>query len=212
MPFMDPQPRRFNTGPMLVVLGALVVTVMFSGIFSPKLMPLFLGVIALFFAGLQLVIHQSRTHSEERDRYLKRQYDLFERRWKIYVAVREFLDAMSPTRAISVAGVQAAEMFKTDPELRLARGTIKTMSVNALTILMAQQSLCALMVEAHCLFEADVNGYLEELNKRCNVLLEIESKQATTPSATPSSLEVSDWFSKQDPIVKQKLESYLRLS
>lgn len=222
MPFMETPPPRFNPLPMLVALLALAATAMLGSVFRPDRETLTLGIAALGFAGMQVMIHQWRTQSEERDRYLKRQYDLFERRWKIYAGVREFIDAMLPPRSASVAGVKAAEMFKTDPELRLARGTIQTMGVNVLTLVLAQQSLSALMVEAHFLFRADVNEYMEELNKRCDALLEIESKQApashsgdpesTTPSTTPSSLTVSDWFSKQDPIVRQKFESYLRLS
>ena len=110
-------------------------------------------------------------------------------------------------------------MFKTDPELsiagRMAGKTLRTIGVEVLTLLLAQQSLHALMVEAHFLFKRDLNEYLEELNKHCTtVLLEIEGTHPTPiPSATPSWPEVSEWFSKQDPIVvKQKFESYLRLS
>ena len=51
------------------------------------------------------------------------------------------------------------------------------MSVTTLTLGLAQQSLRALMVEAHFLFGEDVNGYLEELNERCNRLQEIQHRQ-----------------------------------
>ena len=60
------------------------------------------------------------------------------------------------------------------------------------------------MVEAHFLFGEDVNGYLEELNERCNRLYEIKCRH-------DDDHEVSDWFSEQDDYIRQKFEPYLRL-
>ena len=63
-----------------------------------------LGGIALYIAYQQWRTHQSRVASEERDRFLKRKDDLFDRRWKIYLGVGDFLDAMAPgTMAASPA-------------------------------------------------------------------------------------------------------------
>ena len=68
------------------------------------------------------------------------------------------------------------------------------------------------MVEAHFLFGEDVNGYLEELNERCNRLREIPHRQddPRLPNIK-SGVEVSDWFSEQDDYIRQKFEPYLRL-
>ena len=172
-----------------------------------------LGVIAAGVAVMQWRTHQRRVDSEERDRRVQRQYDLFDRRWKIYVGVREFLDAMSPrTMASTVAGKRAAEMYKTEESRRLRERVGIKMSETTLTLRLAQQSLQALMVEAHFLFGEDVNGYLEELNERCNRLYEIQCRHddPRLPNIE-SRVEVSDWFSEQDDYIKQKFEPYLRL-
>lgn len=71
---------------MLAAIFAMMIAVMLSSLFKPDRATLSLGLAALAFAGLQVVIHQWRTSSEERDHYLKRQHDLFDRRWKIYAA------------------------------------------------------------------------------------------------------------------------------
>ena len=157
--------------------------------------------------------HQRRVAAEQRDRCLQRQYDLFDRRWKIYAGTREFLDAMSPmTRASTVAGKRAAEMYKTEEVRRLRERVGFKMSETTLTLRLAQQSLRALMVEAHFLFGEDVNGYLEELNERCNRLQEFQHRQddPRLPNIE-SGVEVSDWFSEQDDYIRQKFEPYLRL-
>ena len=174
---------------------------------------MFLGLAALGFASVQVMIHQWRTHSEERDRYLKRQYDLFDRRWKIYAAVRDCLDVMSGGGTSPVFR-QAYEMSKGDPALRQADAKTKGMSIQVLAKVLAQQNFRPLMVEAHFLFGQDVNGFLEELNNHCNALIEIERKREQDPEAKlPREwIDETQWFDQQDPIVKQKFEEYLRLS
>ena len=195
--------KQSNTPEVAVSIAIVGGTLI--AIFVPDRAPLFLGLAALSFAGVQVLIHQWRTQSEERDRYLKRQYDLFDRRWKIYAGVREFLDAMSPMKmASTVAGKRAAEKYKTEELWRLRERVGVKMSETTLTLKLAQQSLQALMVEAHFLFGEDVNGYLEELNERCNRLYEIKCRH-------DDDHEVSDWFSEQDDYIRQKFEPYLRL-
>ena len=195
--------KQSNTPEVAVSIAIVGGTLI--AIFVPDRAPLFLGLAALGFAGVQVLIHQWRTQSEERDRYLKRQYDLFDRRWKIYAGVREFLDAMSPMKmASTVAGKRAAEKYKTEELWRLRERVGVKMSETTLTLKLAQQSLQALMVEAHFLFGEDVNGYLEELNERCNRLYEIKCRH-------DDDHEVSDWFSEQDDYIRQKFEPYLRL-
>ena len=46
-----------------------------------------LGGIAVYVALQQWRTHQRRVAAEQRDRCLQRQYDLFDRRWKIYRAI-----------------------------------------------------------------------------------------------------------------------------
>ena len=99
-----------------------------------------LGVIAAGVALLQWRTHQRRVDSEERDRRVQRQYNLFDRRWKIYAGAREFLDAMSPmTRASTVAGKRAAEMYKTEEARRIRESVGFKMSVTTHTLGLAQQ-------------------------------------------------------------------------
>ena len=60
----------------------------------------------------------------------------------------------------------------------------------------------------------DVNGYLEELNERCNRLYEIQCRHdddPRLPNIESRRVEVSDWFSEQDDCIRQKFEPYLRL-
>ena len=143
---------------------------------------------------------------------MQRQYNLFDRRWKIYAGAREFLDAMSPmTRASTVAGKRAAELYETEEMRRIRERVGFKVSVTTHTLGLAQQSLRALMVEAHFLFGEDVNGYLEELNERCNRLQEIQRRQDARLPNIESGVEVSDWFSEQDDHIRQKFEPYLRL-
>ena len=181
-----------------------------------------LGIIAAGVAMLQWRTHQRRVNSEERDRRVQRQYELFERRWKIYAAVRDCLDVMSDG-VTSPLFRQAYEMSKGDPALRQADAATKGLSIMVLAKVLAQQNFRPLMVEAHFLFEQDVNEYLEELNNHCNALIEIERKREQVeierkreqdPGAkfatTPERIDETIWFSQQDPIVKQKFEGYLR--
>ena len=189
MPFMEAHPRRFSPVPMLVGNFVLITTATLGALFRPDKASVLLGAAAIAFAGMQLVIHQCRTHSEERDRYLRRQYDLFERRWKIYAEVRDFLDAMVGG-IMSPAGVQAREMSKSDPTLRQADEETKTMSIMLLTKVLAQQNLRPLMVEAHFLFEQDLNGYLEELNNQLRCA-DRDRAQAGHPSRGQASAGVA---------------------
>ena len=111
---------------------------------------------------------------------------------------------------------QAYEMSKGDPALRQADAKTKGMSIQVLAKVLAQQNFRPLMVEAHFLFEQDVNGYLEELNNHCNALIAIERKRGagSDPEAKlPLEwIDETQWFDQQDPIVKHKFEEYLRLS
>ena len=205
-------PRRFNPVLLLVTNLVVIATATLSIALKPDGAPAFLGLAALGFASVQVMIHQWRTHSEECDRFLKRKDDLFDRRWKIYAGVREFLDAMSPmTRASTVAGKRAAELYETEKMRRIRERVGFKVSVTTHTLGLAQQSLRALMVEAHFLFGEDVNGYLEELNERCNRLQEIHRRQDARLPNIESGVEVSDWFSEQDDHIRQKFEPYLRL-
>ena len=171
-----------------------------------------LAAFGVYYAHCQVRIHRDRVSSEQRDRDLKRKDDLYDRRWKIYAGVREFLDAMSPTtRASTVAGVKAAETYKTDHMRRMRERVGSKTSETTLTLVLAQRSLRALIVEAHFLFGEDVNGYLKELNERCNGLLDIQHRQDARLPNIESGVEVSDWFSKQDSTIKQKFGRYLRL-
>ena len=67
---MPSGPGRFVMNPDLVVAIADAV------------MTTVIAVIALYYAHLQAKIHRGRVNSEERDRRVQRQYELFERRWK----------------------------------------------------------------------------------------------------------------------------------
>ena len=183
-----------------------------------------LGAIAAGVALLQWRTHQRRVNSEERDRRVQRQYELFERRWRIYAAVRDCLDVMSDAVASPVFRQvyrQAHEMSKADTALRQADAKTKGMSIMLLAKVLAQESFRPLMVEAHFLFDQDVNEYLEELNSHCNALIEIERKREQVeierkpeqdhPGTTLERIDEQIWFSQQDPVVKQKFEGYLRL-
>ncbi len=144
---------------------------------------------------------------------MQRQYNLFDRRWKIYAAVRDCVDVMSGGITSPVIR-QAYEISKGDPALRQADAKTKGMSIQVLAKVLAQQNFRPLMVEAHFLFGQDVNGFLEELNNHCNALIEIERKREQDPEAKlPREwIDETQWFDQQDPIVKQKFEEYLRLS
>ena len=171
-----------------------------------------LGVIAAGLALLQWKTHQRRVYSEERDRRVQRQYDLFNRRWKIYDAVRDCVDVMGGG-IMSPVFRQACERSKIDPALRQADSTTRGASILVMAKVLAHQNFRPLMVEAHFLFGQDVNGYLEELNNHCIALIEIEHKREQDPEAKRlERVDEMQWFYEQNPIVKQKFEEYLRLS
>ena len=99
-----------------------------------------LGGITVYIAYQQWRTHRSRVASEERDRFLKRKDDLFDRRWKIYLGVGDFLDAMAPgTMATSPAAQQVQE------------GDVLAIGERALA------DLKRLMWLARFLFDRDVN-------------------------------------------------------
>ncbi len=161
---------------------------------------------ALYYARCQVRIHRSRVKSEQRDRCLQRKYDLFDRRWEIYIGVRDFLTAMSSSSHESLAAVEVDKMLASRP-------SPPRMNKTVLILQEAQQDLWSLMPKAHFLFDRDVNQYLEELNTHCLALLAMERKLATTPSGRyPDAwMEETAWFEKQYTIAKQKFENYLRL-
>ena len=157
-----------------------------------------LGGIALYIAYQQWRTNQGRVESEQRDRDLKRKYDLFDRRWEIFVGVGAFLDAMSLlTMARSVAAQQVPQ--KDDFEIQE----------------LAWKNLTRLMMTAQFLFERDVYEYLEELNTRCWTLLKMKRRCLDHDDVLPTQgVDESDWLSNDQRFrdLKQKFEYYLRLS
>ena len=157
-----------------------------------------LGSIAVYIAFQQWRTHQRRVESEQRDRCVKRKDDLFDRRWKIYVGVGEFLDAMSPLTMTGSAAAQQASQ-KDDFEIQD----------------LARQNLRRLMLTAQFLFERDVNEYLEELDTRCQALLRMELHCRSSGGELPKQgVEEWRWLSDNQRLreLNQRFERYLRLS
>ena len=166
-------------------------------------LPAVLGGIALYIAYQQWKTHESRVASEKRDRFLKRKDDLFDRRWKIYLEVGDFLDAMAPGRmAASPAAQQVQE------------GDVLAIGERALA------DLKRLMWLARFLFDRDVNEYLEELEQRCRRLLQLQLEQQLQQSINRGGQlpeQVRDeraWLSDEQRVrdLNQRFERYLRLS
>lgn len=159
-----------------------------------------LGGIALYIAYQQWRTHQSRVASEERDRFMKRKDDLFDRRWRIYLGVGEFLDAMAPgTMAVSPAAQKVPE----GDEFAIGQ--------------QALSDLKRLMWLAQFLFDRDVNEYLGELEQRCRklllLLLELKSSSGGGQLAEQV-LEEQLWLGNEQRVrdLNRRFERYLRLS
>lgn len=156
-----------------------------------------LGGIALYIAYQQWRTHQSRVASEERDRCVKRRDDLFDRRWKIYLGVGDFLDAMAPgTMAVSPAAQRVPE------------GDQFAIAEQALS------DLKRLMWLAQFLFDRDVNEYLAELEQRCRNLLRLKLKSQRGGQLPEQVAEEWGWLSDEQRVrdLNQRFERYLRLS
>lgn len=157
-----------------------------------------LGGIALYIAYQQWRTHQSRVASEERDRCVKRKDDLFDRRWKIYLGVGDFLDAMAPgTMAVSPAAQ------------KVPKGDDFAIGQQALS------DLKRLMWLAQFLFDRDVNEYLAELERRCRKLLLLQMESISRGDQLPKqAAEEQLWLSDEQRVrdLNQRFERYLRLS
>ncbi|MCY4636553.1 MAG: hypothetical protein OXG04_18955 [Acidobacteria bacterium] len=156
-----------------------------------------LGGIALYIAYQQWRTHQSRVASEERDRCLKRRDDLFDRRWKIYLGVGDFLDAMAPETMTVSAAAQ-----------RVPEGDDFAIAEQALS------DLKRLMLLAQFLFDRDVNEYLAELEQRCRNMLLLKLKSKRGGQLPEQVAEEWAWWSDQRRVrdLNQRFERYLRLS
>ena len=157
-----------------------------------------LGGIALYIAYQQWRTHHSRVVSEERDRFLKRKDDLFDRRWKIYLGVGDFLDAMAPgTMAVSPAAQ------------RVPKGDDYAIGEQALS------DLKRLMWLAQFLFDGDVNDYLAELEQRCRNLLLLKLESRTSGGQlSEQAVEEWTWLGDEQRVrdLNQRFDRYLRLS
>ena len=156
-----------------------------------------LGGIALYIAYQQWRTHQSRVTSEERDRFLKRKDDLFDRRWKIYLGVGDFLDAMAPE---TMAASPAAQRVPEGDDFAIAK--------------QALSDLKRLMWLARFLFDRDVNEYLAELEQRCRNLLLLKLKSKSGGQLPEEVAEEWAWLGDEQRVrdLNQRFERYLRLS
>lgn len=157
-----------------------------------------LGGIALYIAYQQWRTHQSRVASEERDRFVKRKDDLFDRRWRIYLGVGDFLDAMGPgTMAVSPAAQKVPE----GNDFEIAQ--------------QALSDLKRLMWLAQFLFDRDLNEYLAGLERRCGKLLRLKLKSISRGGQLPEqAAEEQLWLSDEHRMrdLNERFERYLRLS
>lgn len=156
-----------------------------------------LGGITVYIAYQQWRTHQSRVASEERDRFLKRKDDLFDRRWKIYLGVGDFLDAMAPGTMAASAAAQ-----------RVPEGDAFAIGEQALA------DLKRLMWLARFLFDRDVNEYLEELEQRCRKLLQLQLHLQSGEQLPKQAGKEWTWWSDEQRVhdLNQRFERYLRLS